>query len=115
MTEESKKLILRAIADLKRALQEKPESVKGRVGQAPYGWTVQPQTPEQRRKRITNPLVRNEREQDVISIIQSSNKNRVTYAVIADRLNRSGYRTRSGALFTGKYVADIAKKLKEAA
>ncbi len=82
------------------------------AGPAPYGWTAQPRTPEEKALHIRKPLLRNEEEQKVIQIAADLREKRFSYEKIAKSLNESGYRTRAGGEWAYQYVIGILRGAK---
>lgn len=76
-------------------------------GPPPFGFSSQPRTAEEKRKRISKPLVPNETEQDILNLAKSLRELDISYAGIATSLNANGYRTRSGGPWALQGVARI--------
>lgn len=79
------------------------------VGQAPYGWSSQPRTAEEKILKMRKKLLRNDTEQVVISIARELRSAGKSYREIADHLNTSGHKTRSGGEWVYQYVIGILK------
>jgi site-specific DNA recombinase len=79
------------------------------AGKAPYGWTAQPRTEEERRLKQRKPMLENPEEQAVISLVREMRGRGMDYANIAACLNESGYKTRSGGPWLKQYVGRILK------
>lgn len=80
------------------------------AGPAPYGWTAQKRTAEEKQLRIRKPLVENLHEQGILRAMRDLRKDGADLDAIAAELNERGYRTRSG----GEWVFQaVARHLKE--
>ena len=66
------------------------------IGTAPYGYSIVPRTADEKERREHTKLVVNKSEQMVISLINVMRKDRLKWADIAARLNKMGYRRRTG-------------------
>jgi site-specific DNA recombinase len=64
------------------------------AGRAPFGWTAQPRTDEERRLKIRKPMLENKTEQAIIKIVMSMRNRGESWKNIAAELNARGYRTR---------------------
>lgn len=79
------------------------------AGPAPFGYSAQPRTDEERRLKIRKPLVENAREQETLRLAESLRSAGDTFDLIAGTLNGAGYRTRSGGKWVFQSVARILK------
>lgn len=64
------------------------------AGPAPYGFTAQPRTEEEKRLKVRKSLQPNETEQAIIGKIRAMSGQNFSYQKIADTLNAAGFRTR---------------------
>ena len=68
------------------------------IGTAPYGYSIVPRTADEKERREgTTKLVVNKAEQMVISLINVMRKDQLKWDDIASRLNKLGYRRRTGS------------------
>ena len=67
------------------------------IGTAPYGYSIVPRTADEKERREHTKLVVNKSEQMVISLINVMRKDRLKWDDIASRLNKLGYRRRTGS------------------
>ena len=79
------------------------------AGPAPYGWTAQQRTAEERAAKIRKPLLINPDEQGVLAIARGARESGCSYERIADLLNSRGFLTRSGGAWVKQYVVGILK------
>lgn len=76
-------------------------------GPPPFGFSSQPRTAEEKRKRVSKPLVPNETEQAIFEWAKLMRDEGKSYAAIAKALNAQEYRTRSGGPWALQGVARI--------
>lgn len=94
-TEEQRALIGNRTREALTELREK----RFPAGTAPYGYSSQPRTAEERRGRIRKPLVRNERESACMKRIRRLQKSGKSRAKIAEVINAEGFLTRPSKKF----------------
>lgn len=85
------------------------------AGPAPYGFTSQPRTSEEKILRIRKPLLVNESEQSILILARSMRNSGLSYERIANALNEHGHLTRSGIPWVKQYVVGILKSTREVA
>lgn len=85
------------------------------AGPPPYGWTRQPKIVMLTGKPLSQPLVPNAAEQEVLIKAQTMREAGFSYEKIADALNECGFATRSGVPWVKQYVVGILKSAKEVA
>ena len=88
------------------------------IGTAPYGYSIVPRTADEKERREHTKLVVNKAEQMVISLINVMRKDQLKWDDIASRLNKLGYRRRTGSEwdFRGAHqIWRLAQKQQEAA
>jgi site-specific DNA recombinase len=69
------------------------------AGPAPFGFTAQPRTAEEKKLKIRHPLVVNPNELEKVRIVNVLRAENRTWRYIADQLNAAGLRTRAGTEF----------------
>lgn len=79
------------------------------AGPAPYGFSAQPRSAEDKQNRIRKPIIPNPAEQAVIARIVELRAKDTGLKIIASDLNDAGHRTRSGGEFVFQDVARILK------
>jgi site-specific DNA recombinase len=85
------------------------------AGATPYGWTRQPKVANVNGRLVSQPLVINESEQEILSKARDLRATGQSYQRIAAALNEGGYRTRTGGQWVKQYVIGILKTSEVAA
>lgn len=75
------------------------------AGPAPYGWSAQPRTADEKQLKIRKPLVENQQEQEVLALMKKLSAEGASLQLIAGTLNEQGYRTRGGGPWPFQAVA----------
>lgn len=78
-------------------------------GPPPYGWSRMPKIVKLTGRPLSQPLVINEAEQQILSVARSLRASGLSYEKVAHILNERGFRTRSGGDWLKQYVVGILK------